>query len=69
MQPVQKDLDKQLQQTEREIYGMIIRKKALRNKIALVLFVIIAGLLINNAITKNNENTIVNETEHLKEVE
>ena len=30
---------------------MIIRKKALRNKIALVLFVIIAGLFINNAIS------------------
>ena len=63
MQPfiTRKESWKRIKETEKEIHGMKFRKKALRNKIALVLFVIIAGLLINNAIDKSNNETIVNE--------
>ena len=63
MQPfiTRKERWKSIKETEKEMYGMKFRKKALRNKIALVLFVIIAGLFIYNAIDKSNNETIVNE--------
>ena len=48
---------------------MIIRKRALRNKIALVLLIGTIGFLISNAIKQKNDETIVNKNEHLEDVQ